>query len=172
MTFIINEAHNAIQKVARVAKEKETVFQSIQRKTLAKLDKSILEIEGRYGDESRPYSDAKPSENWKVAKKQDIIANEEVFVWLKIGIRKQVIGVDGATQLKMKPADAKAWLIAMRDTIAGFTIADEAFHSEAIIAARPKSAPKAEGMNSWKYNSETDLYEASPDVPPVLKEVV
>ena len=49
--FIINEANEAIQKVARVAQAKETVFQGIQRKTLEKLDKSILEIEGRYGDD-------------------------------------------------------------------------------------------------------------------------
>ena len=104
--FIINEANEAIQKVARVAQAKETVFQGIQRKTLEKLDKSILEIEGRYGDDSRPYSDAKPSQNWKVVKQQDSIDTEEVYVWLKIGIRKQEIGLDGATQLKMKPAAA------------------------------------------------------------------
>jgi|SaaInlStandDraft_1057018.scaffolds.fasta_scaffold06137_6 hypothetical protein len=170
--FIINEANEAIQKVARVAQAKETVFQGIQRKTLEKLDKSILEIEGRYGDDSRPYSDAKPSQNWKVVKQQDSIDIEEVYVWLKIGIRKQVIGAEGATQLKMKPAAAKAWLIAMREAIAGFTLEDKAFHSEAIIAARPKSTPKAEGMNSWKYNPETDLYEASPEIAPILKEVI
>ena len=171
-SFIINEASSAIEKVARVAQEKETVFKSIQRKTLTKLDQSILEIEGRYGNDARPYSDAKPSQNWKVVKQQDSTAKEEVYVWLKIGIRKQVIGANKATQLKMKPADAKIWLIAMRDAIAGYTLSDKHFHSEAILAARPKTTPKPEGMNSWKYNAETDLYEVSPEVTPMLKEVV
>tara|TARA_B100000787_G_scaffold90141_1_gene66624 strand:- start:191 stop:715 length:525 start_codon:yes stop_codon:yes gene_type:complete len=167
MNFIIQQADQAIVKTVSAPKTLEPVFAKYQRMTLEKLDKSIIEAEGRYGEHARPYTDTKPSQNWKVVgKKEALVANETLEVWLKIGIEKVVIGQDDAQTLRMTPTSAIAWLTAMRAQIASLTLeTGKDFHQVAIKQAKPKTAPKAEGMSDWKYNPSTDLYEAVSSAP-------
>ena len=88
---------SAIQNAAvRTAAEKEIVpiFDDYIAKTLAKIDKSISDAEGRYKSDGKlTYKDAKPSQNWKVFGKKDVpLSEEKVRVWLKVGIKKIVLG--------------------------------------------------------------------------------
>tara|TARA_B110000238_G_C16006232_1_gene386790 strand:- start:398 stop:925 length:528 start_codon:yes stop_codon:yes gene_type:complete len=170
--FIINEASNTIQKPEPKTKINEPVFVKYQRMTLEKLDKSLIEAEGRYGENARPYSDTKPSQNWKVSKQAELPRNEEVTVWLKVGIEKVVIGANEATTLKMTPDAAIAWLKAMRTQIASLTLeTGKDFHQLAIKQAKPKTAPKSEEFSVFEYNASTDLYEAVAEASPALKAV-
>ena len=88
---------SALQNAAvRTAAEKEIVpiFDDYIAKTLAKIDKSISDAEGRYKSDGKlTYKDAKPSQNWKVFGKKDVpLSEEKVRVWLKVGIKKVVLG--------------------------------------------------------------------------------
>jgi hypothetical protein len=158
----LNSAVNAVEKEVRVAKAKETVFAKYQRITLEKLDKSIEEAEGRWGENATPYSDAKPSLNWKVVKKSDNPQHEHVAVWLKVGIEKVEID-EGKKELRFNnPQQAIECLNEMREMIAQMSMNDEvgrSFHEVAIKQAKPKTAPKASGAKDWKYNPTSDMYE-------------
>jgi len=88
---------SAISNAAvRTAAEKEIVpiFDDYIAKTLAKIDKSISDAQGRYQSDGKlTYKDAKPSQNWKVFGKKDVpLSEEKVRVWLKVGIKKVVLG--------------------------------------------------------------------------------
>ena len=103
---------SAIQNAAvRTAAEKEIVpiFEKYVEETLKTLDKSISDAEGRYQSDGRlTYKDAKPSMNWKVFGKKDVALSEEkVKVWLKVGIKKVVLGdiYDDNGALVKKDAD-------------------------------------------------------------------
>jgi hypothetical protein len=196
--FITETANLAIQRTAPSRKEIETVPTAVKRRTLEKLHKSLTELEGRYGENARPYSDTKPSQNWKVAKNVPARANikkedgsteftetmesyaarvktEEVFVWFKVGIIKQVIGANGEKQLRMKPQDAKTWIEDMITMVEKFSTDDAHWVEACKLAATPKSAPNQEkhpGMLSWEYNYTTHMFDASPENPRQLKEVV
>jgi hypothetical protein len=87
---------SAIQNaVVRTATQKESkpIFDTYIEKTLAKIDKSISDAKGRYHSDGKlTYKDPKPSQNWKVYGKADRIEDEKVRVWLKVGIKKVVLG--------------------------------------------------------------------------------
>lgn len=95
----------------RTAAEKEIVpiFDDYIAKTLKKLDKSISDAQGRYQSDGKlTYKDAKPSQNWKVFGKKDVpLSEEKVRVWLKVGIKKVVLGdiYDDNGALVKKDAD-------------------------------------------------------------------
>lgn len=94
----------------RTAAEKEIVpiFDDYIAKTLKKLDKSISDAQGRYQSDGKlTYKDAKPSQNWKVFGKSTSLADEKVRVWLKVGIKKVVLGdiYDDNGNLVKKDAD-------------------------------------------------------------------
>ena len=184
MSLFINKNANAAIPV-KVKKQKEEalpIFDRYIEKTLAKLDRSISDARGRY-ELGYAYSDSKPSENWKVIRGElkgekptpESLENEKVAVWLKIGIRKQVIGENGEKILK--PIDSGA-LVAiheeMKDQIESLRTMDRnsegarAYWDEAILAAKPSSRPK-KGME-WTYNPGTDLYEQA-EVENALKSV-
>ena len=193
--FITETANLAIQRTAPSRKEKLNVPTEVKKKTLVKLYKSLEEIEGRYGENARPYSDPKPSQNWKVAKSVSArlrddetgeftetmesyaarVKTEEVFVWFKVGIIKQVIGANGEKQLRMKPQDAKSWIESMITMVEKFSTDDAHWVEACKLAGTPKSAPNQEkhpGMLSWEYNYTTHMFDASPENPRQLKEVV
>ena len=78
---------NAIKRVI-VKKVQEPIFDKYVRTTLEKIEQSISDANGRY-NEGKAYAKAKPSQNWKVVNKTESLEQEEVRVWLKIGVKKQ-----------------------------------------------------------------------------------
>jgi hypothetical protein len=160
-----------IVKVVGLKAINEKIFDKYKRLTLAKLDKSISEGNGRYNQESanyRPYSTAKPSLNWRVYNKADSIEDELLEIWLKVGIKKVAIGQDeNGNEILTKryaPIDAIEELKSLREQVAGLTRENgKAFWDIAIKQAKPKTAPKDERYSDWKpcfdVNSETfDTY--------------
>lgn len=165
---------SAIQNAAvRTAKAKESkpIFDTYIEKTLAKIDKSISDAQGRYHSDGKlTYKDAKPSQNWKVFGKADNLADEKVRVWLKVGIKKVILGdiVDANGNVVKKDADVipveKAqqnlipvleemrsnieWIAANRDS-------EEAkdFHKLAIASATPRS-----NSDAFEYCEKTDTF--------------
>ena len=105
--FNIKTAQDAaIVKADRVAAMPERIFPKYVALTLAKLEQSIADAQGRY-ELGQAYSQAKPSQNWKVVKAAPegaSLSEEEVLVWLKIGIKKQEIA-EGVKELRI-PASA------------------------------------------------------------------
>ena len=92
---------------------------------------------------------------------------EEVRVWLKIGVKKQGLYLDDNGN---EVFETKIPSSALLDTLNEFKqsvefvrdnpeskVAKE-FWKEAIDAAKPKSKPKAQGMNDWEYDVESDSY--------------
>lgn len=165
--FNIQSAQDAaIVKADRVAATPERIFPKYVALTLAKLEQSIADAQGRY-ELGKAYSQSKPSQNWKVvkpAREGASLSEEEVLVWLKIGIKKQEIA-EGAFELRI-PASA---LIPTLDEMVALlkrieanpeSAEAKAFHAEAIQQAKPKSAPKAEGKSGWDYDPELDGYVA------------
>ena len=173
--FVNKTAVNAIPVKVKKAKEALLpIFDRYIEKTLAKLDQSISDAQGRY-ELGFAYSESKPSENWKVIKGErkgekptpESLAKEECALWLKIGIRKQVIGENGEKILQPIPSSqiVKS-LQEFRALIESFKTMDRssegarAYWDEAILAAKPTALAK-EGME-WAYNPVTDLYEQAP----------
>ena len=165
--FNIKTAQDAaIVKADRVAAMPERIFPKYVALTLAKLEQSIADAQGRY-ELGKAYSQAKPSQNWKVVKAAPegaSLMEEEVLVWLKIGIKKQEIA-EGAKELRI-PASALIptleEMVALVKRIEANPESAEAkaFHAEAILQAKPKSDPSAEGKSGWKHDPELDGYVA------------
>jgi len=173
--FVNKTAVNAIP--VKVKKTKEAllpIFERYIEKTLVKLDQSIADAQGRY-ELGFAYSDSKPSENWKVIKGElkgekptpESLAKEECALWLKIGIRKQVIGENGERDLRPIPSseivkslqEFRVQMESLR-TMDRLSEGARAYWDEAILAAKPTALTK-EGME-WAYNPVTDLYEQTP----------
>ena len=156
----------AIVKADRVAAMPERIFPKYVALTLAKLEQSIADAQGRY-ELGKAYAQAKPSQNWKVVKPAPegaSLSEEEVLVWLKIGIKKQEIA-EGAFELRI-PASALIptleEMVALLKRIEANPESAEAksFHAEAIQQAKPKSAPKEAGKSGWEYDPAIDGYVA------------
>ena len=149
---VVREVRNA---------EVERIFPKYVRLTLEKLDRSISDAKGRY-QEGKSYANAKPSMNWRVVKSADSVAEEEVVVFLKIGISKMEIA-PGKKELRIPASALVEVLEEMRSLIEGIKADPDSeqaqqFHEEAVKQAKPKSAPKAEGMSGWEYDAESDSY--------------
>lgn len=165
---------NQIQKPTRGAKEVERILPKYIRITLEKIDKSIEDAQGRY-QAGRGHSTPTPSNNWKVIMavpapegqvRPDLEAlqEEEVLVWLKIGVRKVEIA-DGQTEIRIPASVLVDTLNEMRALVESIKddpdsgLAKE-FHAVAISQAKPKTGPKEEGK-TWKYDAESDSYIAA-----------
>jgi maltodextrin utilization protein YvdJ len=158
---------NAIKRVI-VKKVQEPIFDKYVRTTLEKIEQSISDANGRY-NEGKAYAKAKPSQNWKVVNKTESLEQEEVRVWLKIGVKKQGLYLDDNGN---EVFETKIPSSALLDTLNEFKqsvefvrdnrdsdVAKE-FWKEAIEAAKPKSAPKTEGKTGWSYDEASDNYVA------------
>jgi len=167
MTFNFNTiSENAIVAQPSTPKAEESIFEKYQRITLEKLDLSISDARGRY-EQDNAYANPKPSQNWKVVKQNGEAGSleETVLVWLKIGIKKAVIGPDGETETKIPASVLVAGLQEMRDAIAGYaeqrdSAEAQAFHAMAIESAMPRVLPRTEGMTAWEYQADVDRYVA------------
>jgi hypothetical protein len=162
-------AEDAIQPQRRGSAEVEKIFDKYVRLTLEKIDQSISDAKGRY-EESKAYTMAKPSQNWKVVKQAENLLDEELKIWLKIGIKKQGLyknqnGVE-VLEAKIKAKDLMKHLLSFKQSIEfvrdnrDTSIARE-FHEVAIAQAKPKSKPAASqnpGKTDWQYDSESDSY--------------
>lgn len=168
----------AIQKADPKSVEAEKIFPKYIRITREKLEQSISDAKGRY-ELNQGYKQPKPSQNWKVIgnvaedpKNSEQILKEEVLIWLKVGIKKVVIGVDKNGNDVTQEKQPASLLIEYLEEFLGALNAMEAnpnseeakaFWKEAIRQARPKSAPidkENEGLNWFDYDPEADLYEA------------
>jgi len=169
--FNLNTAQEAtIVPDAPKNKEIIKIFDKYIASTLQKVEQSISDANGRYV-EGKSYAQAKPSQNWKVVGKADSVQEEEVKVWLKIGVRKQSLFTTDnggevyetkipSSRLIEVLTEMKTSLETIRDNPT--SEAGKAFHQEAIDAAKPKSAPKDPTLNGWVYDAETDTYVAVP----------
>lgn len=168
----------AIQKPGPVDREAEKIFPKYIRITREKLEQSISDARGRY-ELSQGYRQPKPSQNWKVVgnvaedpRNSEQALREEVLIWLKVGIKKVVIGEDKngnpVTEQKQPASMLIEYLEEFLETLNAFgadpsSEGAQAFWKEAIRQARPKSAPvdaNNEGLNWFDYDPETDLYKA------------
>jgi len=164
--------NNAIIKTPRVAKASETILQKYQRVTIEKIEKSLTEAKGRYGIgvEKKAYSDPKPSQNWRVVtntKNEPILHNgeEQVSVWLKVGISKVALNENGDTEIVIPSSVLPSALEEMKAVVQSATKGSD-FHNQAIKEAKPKTLPREDkhpGCNAWKYDSESDSYVAYKD---------
>jgi len=161
----------AIVKTKPQNRVAEKIFDKYKRITLEKLDKSISEGNGRYNQTSenyRPHSTAKPSLNWKVYNKAENIEDELLEIWLKVGIKKVVIGVDKNTlapteTMRFAPMEAIGKLVELRQMIDGLTRENgKEFWEVAVTQAKPKTKPTAKDKegnllySDWKYDDEVD----------------
>lgn len=161
--------NNAIIKTPRVAKASETILQKYQRVTIEKIEKSLLEANGRYV-EARAYSDPKPSQNWRVVtntKNEPILhkGEEQVAVWLKVGISKVALNENGDTEIVIPASVLPSALEEMKALVESATKGSD-FHNQAIKEAKPKTLPREDkhpGCNAWKYDSASDSYVAYKD---------
>ena len=83
-------------QIVRLEKDEpgtETIFDKYVRLTLEKIEQSLSDARSRY-EEGKTDASAKPSQNWKVVKKGKNLIDEEVKVWLKIGVKKQGLFVN------------------------------------------------------------------------------
>ena len=150
-----------VQKPEAGSKEVERIFAKYARLTLEKLERSISDAQGRY-ELGQSYSNPKPSLNWRVVKQADEVLNEEVVVFLKVGISKVEIA-EGKKELRVPATALIPALQEMKALIERIQADPEsaeakAFHAVAIEQAKPKSQPKAEGKSGWKYDAESDSY--------------
>ncbi|SVC70114.1 uncharacterized protein METZ01_LOCUS322968 [marine metagenome] len=155
---------NEIHRPERGNVEAEKVFDKYVRLTLGKVEQSLSDAKDRY-EEGEADASAKPSQNWKVVKKGDTLLDEEVKVWLKIGVKKQGLFVNhkGVEVLEVKIPASKLvdQLLEFKQAIEFVRdnpdtgIAKE-FHQEAIQQAKPKTEDKTD----WEYDPENDLYVA------------
>ena len=144
----------------RTAAAKVRLFARVKKNTLAKLNLSLSDLDGRYAS-SNAYKNPKPSQNWKVVKKGETLEYDVLEVWLKVGIVKAPINAEGDKEVRLTPENAKAYLTEMRDWVQSLEENDDAseeFQKLAIEASFPKSKPKGEGMNDWKYDKDSGQY--------------
>ena len=72
--------NNKIVRQPAASKQPERIFDKYITSTLAKIDRSIADANGRYNtDGVASYKIPKPSLNWKVVGKADSVENENVF---------------------------------------------------------------------------------------------
>ena len=155
---------NQIDRPERGNVGAEEVFDKYVRLTLENIEQSLSDAKDRY-EQGEADASAKPSQNWKVVKKGDTFLDEEVKVWLKIGVKKQGLFVNhkGVEVLEVKIPASKLvdQLLEFKQAIEFVRdnpdtgIAKE-FHEEAIQQAKPK----AEDKTDWEYDPEIDLYVA------------
>ena len=69
----------------------EKIFDKYVRLTLENIEQSLSDARSRY---EKGNVSVKPSQNWKVVKKSEKLIDEEVKVWLKIGLKKQGLFVN------------------------------------------------------------------------------
>ncbi len=154
---------NKIVRKPAASKEAQRIFDKYLSSTLAKIDRSIADANGRYNTEGdSAYKIAKPSLNWKVVGKADSLENENVMVFLKVGIEKVIIDQEtGATELKVPSSVLISVLEEMRSNIENLAEDRESqeardFWELAIKQAKPKTTPKNGG--TWAYDGGTDTY--------------
>ena len=171
-----NLQENQIQKPEPKDKEVEKVWDKQMKATRAKIERSLSDARGRY-EEGKAYANAKPSTLWKVVKEcppnadgsnrtNEQLAQEEVMVYLKIGLRKQVLFVENGKDIKEVKIPASQLIPALEGFNAMLDAAEanrdsdegKAFHEAAIVAARPKSRCTHEGMNAWEYSEDEDRW--------------
>lgn len=164
----------SIQPQERGRKEVETIFAKYVRLTREKLELSISDARGRY-ELGQGYSNPKPSQNWKVVAKaaenpkdRAQLDAEQVETWMKVGIKKVPVKMDGSKEDR-QPSTALVSVLSNYLEALEF-IADNptseqavAFHEVAKFVAFPKAMPKDKdniGLNYWEYNPTTDTYDA------------
>ena len=165
-------ASAAVIKKAPAKKKIARIFDKYVALTLEKLERSLSDAQGRY-EEGRAYSSPVPSQNWRVRKaapKGASLLEEKVECFLKIGIKKMVVGENGETVLGPIPAanlvPALEFWKQMVESIKEdpSSEAAKAFHAEAIEQARPKT-----NAGNYVYSTESDSYVAKEE--PNLKSV-
>ena len=165
--------------------EEKKIFNKYKAGTLGKLEKSLKELKGRYGedlsgtgDDVQAYEEARPSINWRVNKDfvKEKLDKQMVDVFLKVGISKQIVGQetlrDGSTralkEITLTTKQAGSWFadqIAMISSLEKDTEAGQAFHAIAIEEAYPPSdawvVVNGENVRGvWEHNEDKDRYEA------------
>ena len=167
--------NNKIVRQPAASKQPERIFDKYITSTLAKIDRSIADANGRYNtDGVASYKIPKPSLNWKVVGKADSLEAETALVWLKVGIEKIVIGdiynqetgelvKENAKEVPVKFAQANLIpaLEEMRSNIESIrddreTQESKDFWELAIKQAKPKTQPKEGG--EWVYDGASDTY--------------
>lgn len=160
--FINKTAQDArIVKPAAAKKANEGIFDRYVRITLDKLERSIEDAQGRY-ELGKSYSRPVPSQNWRVVKQveegEDVLG-EQVECFLKIGIKKMVVGENGETVLgPIAAADLIDCLLVWKNMVESVRDNPEsdvakAFHAEAIEQARPKT-----NADQFCYFADKDRY--------------
>jgi len=144
----------------------EKIFDKYVRLTLESIEQSLSDARSRY---EKGNVSVKPSQNWKVVKKSEKLIDEEVKVWLKIGLKKQGLFVNDkgveVLEVKISAKELIDQLLEFKQAIEFVRdnpdtgIAQE-FHKEAIQQAKPKSKPSAEDKTDWEYDPEIDHYTA------------
>jgi len=154
-------ASAAVIKKAPAKKKIARIFDKYVALTLEKLERSLSDAQGRY-EEGKAYSSPVPSQNWKVVKAAPegaSLLEEKVECFLKIGIKKMVVGENGETVLGPIAAGdlipALEFWKQMVESIKEDPSSDvaKAFHAEAIQQAAPKS-----NADSFVYSAESDTY--------------
>ena len=180
MSFIVKTAvENAIVKEKKVAQPRKTILERSCLKILENLDKSISDAKGRYEDfKASKDAERKPSLNWQVVKpaqrverdgkmiwREEDLLNEEVKVWLNVGLSKLAIGEKGEQFITVPASILIAVLEDMRDMVekarnADGTPASETLWNMAIERAFPPGRPaeEKEGMNYWTYSMKDDQW--------------
>lgn len=160
----------------------DPIFTAYKKAALAKIDKSIKEAKGRYeGADNGPRQDPTPSQNWRVKKKlpHKIVnglavadGDEDVMMFVKVGITKIEINPNGETEKQREEVGVKGRILverleAVRNWIDSLEKADggdgDAFWELAIDEARPKTFPLTleainAGLNTWAYDGNADQY--------------
>lgn len=164
----------AIQPTVRVAKEEKTIFERYIELTREKLESSLSDAKGRYVL-GHGYKEPKPSKNWKVISKaaqdpknQEQLDAEIVQLKMNVGTINVPVKADGSKFDRQPGSEVvnvlTRWMEMLDDMEENpNSEGARAFHETALIAAFPKSLPKDknnEGLNWWKYNEDTDRYDA------------
>ena len=163
-----------VKPESTAADEDRTIFTRYKVGTAKKLQTSIKELKGRFGEDltglggdTQAYENPRPSINWRVTKdtEKDTLDSQRVNVMLKIGISKAVIGPKGEKELTFTPVQAGQWLEEQLQLIEGLekgTPAGDWFHEIAKVEGEPRSEAKLDGVANavWEYNEETDTYHA------------
>ena len=154
-------ASAAVIEKAPAKKKIVRIFDKYVALTLEKLERSLSDAQGRY-EEGKAYSSPVPSQNWRVVKaapKGESLLEERVECFLKIGIKKMVVGENGEAVLGPIPAadlipSLEFWK-QMVESIKEDPSSDvaKAFHAAAIEQARPKT-----NAENYVYSAESDTY--------------
>ena len=158
------------------------IFESYKAGALKKIERSIVEAAGRYdGADRGAHSRPTPSQNWRVKKKLELGTNgsvpvasgeEDVLVFVKVGISKIVVNPNGKTEKDREELGIKAsalgkTLNAIKASLTKMGKDDggfgAAFHKVAIAEAKPKTFPLKEdhineGKNTRSYDAGEDKY--------------